>query len=1034
MAEQTFKSPGFFESEIDLTAREGQLTGTPAGVAGTSKIGPAFVPVTVGSISDFVRIFGDLDPTRFGPYAVNEFLKHRNALTYVRVLGAGANKTSSDITNTLTQGIVKNAGFIIKATSVDSTAGGGVTGNKYDAGCVQFIVANHEIHESAFESIAYPIFTDNDSFGTGQANIVRGMLFMGSGSRMQIMNHDADYSHLVNETDYITTGSISAYNNTKNQGTFKLVISSSGGTTYSNDENYAGIKIFTASLDPYSDHYIGKILNKDPSKFQEEHHLLYGEFPVPSQVARVKNTSGGGTVAVLSGSDSYLNLYGRFDTRYRNSKTTSFISQPFGEKEYNLFHFETLNDGANSSTQVKVSIANIKRSTDPLNEFGSFSVYVRDFSDSDLSPMILEQYNDLNLDPNSENYIAKKIGDNKIFYNFDAISDDERRLVRKGKYRNNSSYIRVVMSDEIENLNVPKVALPFGFRGIPMINTNASLTDTATGAEKLTGRLDDAAKSAAINNAASEMSGSILPPIPFTIKSTLGKVATTGNFGSKGNSEVADPRIYWGVKTTELPSSASISQAVLNTNAGGEANQLVINYTKFLGIQQLESLITGSFSDEFNNNKFTLSRVALGNTGNISSDITGSAEKHILETAYLRNGKPNGSTYRVTDGVLDNRITLGSLVSHSEAKYFNRFSNYNKFTNIFFGGFDGLNILDKDIAKMNDKATSTETGGKGSGDNLSRIDLHADYNAGVADSNNIIASYRAATKILTDPMSSQINILAIPGQRDTYITDYVADKIKEYGKAIYLMDIPNYSLDSSNNRVRLFDDDLEVPSVRETSEAFDARGFDNNFCATYFPNITIQDVNTNRLVRVPSSIAALGALAFNDSISYPWFAPAGFNRGSLEFVRNTHARLTTGDRDTLYEARINPITNFPNTSFVIFGQKTLQFAKSSLDRVNVRRMLLEVRRLVENIANQFVFEQNNQSTRNRFIGQINPLLSTIQTQQGIDSFRVVMDSSNNTPEDSEQNRLNGRIVLVPTRAIEFIAIDFIITNSGVNFE
>ena len=150
-------------------------------------------------------------------------------------------------------------------------------------------------------------------------------------------------------------------------------------------------------------------------------------------------------------------------------------------------------------------------------------------------------------------------------------------------------------------------------------------------------------------------------------------------------------------------------------------------------------------------------------------------------------------------------------------------------------------------------------------------------------------------------------------------------------------------------------------------------------------------------------------------------------------VTNTQVRLTTGDRDELYENRINPIANFPNGGFVIFGQKTLQQAQSSLDRVNVRRMLIEVKRLVSDIANKFVFEQNTPSTRARFVAQVTPLLAVIQSQQGIDQFKVVMDSSNNTAADIESNYLNGRIVLVPTRAVEFIAIDFIITNSGVSF-
>ena len=136
----------------------------------------------------------------------------------------------------------------------------------------------------------------------------------------------------------------------------------------------------------------------------------------------------------------------------------------------------------------------------------------------------------------------------------------------------------------------------------------------------------------------------------------------------------------------------------------------------------------------------------------------------------------------------------------------------------------------------------------------------------------------------------------------------------------------------------------------------------------------------------------------------------------------------------MYETRINPIASFPDGGFVIFGQKTLQQAKSALDRVNVRRMLLEVKRIVSDIANGLIFEQNTPVTRQRFIDSTKPRLARIQSNQGIDSFRVIMDSSNNTAEDAEQNRLNGRIVLVPTRAAEFIAIDFIITNSGVSFE
>lgn len=1033
MAEQTFKSPGFFEKEINLTARDQQKLGIPAGVIGTAKSGPAFVPITVGSMTEFETVFGGLDSEKFGPYAVNEFLKNRTALTYIRVLGCGANDTDSDILTHQREGTAKNAGFVIKG---DLASNHGAPNSAYHAGCVQFLVGNHEIHDGSIESTGYPIFTDNDSFGTGQANIVRGMLFLSSGSRFQILDHDAFYGSIAGASLEATTGSITSYDNSSTQGTFKLVLSSSA-SSHSAD-GFNNVKIYTASLNQDSDYYISKILNTDPKRFNEEYHLLYAHFPVENEIARVKYSAtehSEGTVALLSGStDTFRNNFGRFDVRYSNARTTSFISQPYGDSEYDLFHFETIDDGAETGTKFKISISNIKRSIDPLNPYGSFNVEIRNFGDNDNNTEIIENFVGCNLDPNSENYIARRIGDQKLFFNFEGLTEDERRLTLTGKFNNVSRYVRVVMNVAFNVAgNIPKDALPFGFRGIPALITNGTLKDEpGSGSEthRLTGKLSDS------EAAVWAMSGSILPPMPMTVKATRGRVKEVPNFaGHPGSAEAPNPNIYWGVKTTRIPLSSSFTKSPLATNDSSVKNELVENYVKFLGNYGtgLDVMTTGSASDTFNNNKFSLSKVAFFNVGAIAAQITGSANDHILEAMYIRNGKPDSVDYLVSDGARANRITLASLVAHSDAKYFNRFSDYNKFTNVFYGGFDGLNILDEDMRKMNDKSCSDEGSGKAVSGDASRTGLHSDYTPGVGLNNNHVRAYRTATKILLDPLVSNVNIATIPGQRDPLIVDNLIEKTEEYGKALALIDIPNYK-DDDGTEVRLFDNDTTNPSVRVTSEKFTARALDSSYAATYFPNIKIEDENTKRILTVPGTIAALGALGFNDSVSYPWFAPAGFNRGSLEFVKGTNARLSAGDRDTLYESRINPIANFPSGDFVIFGQKTLQFAKTSLDRVNVRRMLLEVRRLVSDVANQLLFEQNNQATRNRFMSLVNPLLASIQSQQGIDSFRVIMDSSNNTPQDAEQNRLNGRIVLVPTRAVEFIAIDFIITNSGVSFE
>ena len=171
----------------------------------------------------------------------------------------------------------------------------------------------------------------------------------------------------------------------------------------------------------------------------------------------------------------------------------------------------------------------------------------------------------------------------------------------------------------------------------------------------------------------------------------------------------------------------------------------------------------------------------------------------------------------------------------------------------------------------------------------------------------------------------------------------------------------------------------------------------------------------------------------------PWFAPAGFNRGGLSTgnagvnVINILKKLTSAERDQLYPVNVNPIASFPNEGIVIFGQKTLQINKSALDRVNVRRLLLEVKRIIIGIANRLVFEQNTATTRQRFLSTVNPYLESVQQRQGLYAFRVVMDETNNTPDVIDRNIMKGAIFLQPTKTAEFIQIDFNILPTGATF-
>lgn len=210
-----------------------------------------------------------------------------------------------------------------------------------------------------------------------------------------------------------------------------------------------------------------------------------------------------------------------------------------------------------------------------------------------------------------------------------------------------------------------------------------------------------------------------------------------------------------------------------------------------------------------------------------------------------------------------------------------------------------------------------------------------------------------------------------------------------------------------------------------------AIAIDNSYVATYWPWLQTIDPITGKQVWVPSSTLIPGVYAFNDSISAPWFAPAGTVRGILSNVITAERNLTQGNRDTLYQSNVNGIATLPASGVVVFGQKTLQKKKNALDRVNVRRLLIELKSYISQIANTLVFEQNTEATRNSFLAQVNPYLASVQQRSGLDSFKVVMDDTNNTPTTIDNNQLIGQIYIQPTKTIEFIILEFNILPSGV---
>jgi hypothetical protein len=285
------------------------------------------------------------------------------------------------------------------------------------------------------------------------------------------------------------------------------------------------------------------------------------------------------------------------------------------------------------------------------------------------------------------------------------------------------------------------------------------------------------------------------------------------------------------------------------------------------------------------------------------------------------------------------------------------------------------------------------------------------------------ADYTDSISLLANKDAYKYNILTAPGLISNHTTgtpssftviSQIQTTVQERGDAIAVIDLVPYN--------------AQIGTVTSTVSSYNTP-----YMATYWPWLKTIDPNTGNQVFVPASTMIPSVYAFNDSVAAPWFAPAGINRGILPTVIQAERILTQGNRDTLYQSNVNPIATLPGAGIVVFGQKTLQKKKSALDRVNVRRLLIELKSFISQVADTFVFEQNDTNTRNELLSIINPYLSSVQQQQGLTSFKVIMDESNNPPSVVDQNQLVGQIYLQPTRTIEFILLDFNILPTGAVF-
>ena len=305
----------------------------------------------------------------------------------------------------------------------------------------------------------------------------------------------------------------------------------------------------------------------------------------------------------------------------------------------------------------------------------------------------------------------------------------------------------------------------------------------------------------------------------------------------------------------------------------------------------------------------------------------------------------------------------------------------------------------------------------GLGNDIPNIGKTLFGNIGVTTQGLLATNYLTASNILSNKDEYDYELLVTPGLikslHSSAVTSFITNA-EQRGDYFYITDLKEYG-------------------STLTSVVNSAATVNTNYAGSYWPWVQVVSQETGKLVWVPASTIMAGVYAFSDNVSAEWFAPAGLNRGGLGGVIQAERKLSPVNRDNLYAGKVNPIATFPNVGVTAFGQKTLQQKASALDRINVRRLLIALKRYIGNVAKTLVFEQNTTVTRNRFLSQVTPYLESVQQRQGLYAFKVVMDDTNNTPDVIDRNQLVGQIYLQPTRTAEFILLDFNILPTGVEF-
>ena len=1096
-----FVSPGVLISEID-ESRIPDVVSDDVGplIIGRALSGPAMKPIKVKTLDDFNTIFGkgisgkggkdndvwregnSLGPT-YGVYAAQAHLASQTTpVTFVRLLGEADTSADSN---------AESAGWSV-STSANPNKLPASTNTAYGL----FIIpsSSYDTAELVSTGSLAAVF-----YTKGAALTLSGTV---AGT---VSDVTASAGTLIKSLG----GAANKFKMCLYTANDKMSGDSGGGT------GAAAAAEFTFDLTPGSKDYIRDVFNTNPQLLQanknfgitNQNYFLGETYEVA--VAGNTSTSVGAQQAILVALDSgSLN----WSDHYKDmlpAKSGWFINrQPTQEK---LFRVVALHDGEWLQNNYHINIRDLALGN-TLNPNSTFTLEVAKKNGD-----VVEQYSGLNLDPSSESYIAKIIGDQYLEWD----STNAKYNVR-GEYGNNSDYIYIEVSEALKAGLSDRHALPVGFYG-PLRPKGFSLVYGSKGVNALAD-FDQTAPDGGIRATAAVVytgdhvddGGKLIFNHPDGFVYEVRAAASANSVAWLLDTGVyvwtVDTRDSSGTGNTHEKYAAQVAIA-LNALPGYEASNATATVSIFAesagshwtftwsesgddSNRQVPGAVTaGTDTDDFAHS-FVLANEVIACHGGDSELFANLPHRYSASVIFpsLRlteeNSNSNGKNFAASalQGVRHHKgtsihrddsyndiirvlptnasntlthhlgegealpdsleysfiFTMDDICSGSAARtneFFHQSGSYStgSTANHSIAGDGGLG-LSKLLEKKVKQFSVPLFGGH---DGLDLTEVEQFSNKNLADKTRLSSyaynSIFKAIESISDAESVNYDLISIPGLTNTDITDEVLSLASTRQDCLAIIDIPGgYKPGYENNGT------VTTGDINGTITNLEGRLINNSYAATYYPWIRLRDRvgGSGDILFAPPSVAAIGALGKSQGMSELWFAPAGFNRGGINelggpegpIVTGTWEHLTKDDRDRLYQTNINPIARFPSLNqIVIFGQKTLQQTSSALDRINVRRLLIYLKYRIGLVSNTILFDQNVKTTWRRFKFQADRILADTQSRLGISEYKLVLDDSTTTADYVDRNIMYAKIFIKPTRSVEFIAVDFVISRSGVQF-